>query len=51
MSKKARRSGSINFIIIVSLAIFVTLDLDAPRSGLINVSQQPLVKVIASMGK
>ena len=44
-------SESISFIILVTLVIFATLDLNEARKGLIRVSQQPLETVIESMAK
>ena len=43
--------GTFGFIIIVALVVFVTLDLNQPRRGLIQVSSDPLVRVIQSMVK
>ena len=51
LSKKVHLSGSISFIGLVTLVIFVTLDLNQPRRGLIRVSQESLERVIQSMAK
>jgi uncharacterized membrane protein len=48
---KVHRSGSISFIVLVSLVVFVILDLNQPHRGMIMVSQEPLARVIQSMGK
>jgi hypothetical protein len=49
ISKKVHLSGSFSFIILVALVIFVTLDLNQPRRGLIKVNQESLERVIQSM--
>ena len=51
LSNKAHFSGSFSFIVIVTLVIFVILDLNQPRRGLIRVSQDSLERVIQSMTK
>jgi hypothetical protein len=50
-SHRAHISGSLSFIVLVTLVIFVTLDLNQPRRGLIRVSQQSLARVLQSMAK
>lgn len=50
-SKKVHLSGTVSFIVLVSLVIFVTIDLNQPRRGLITVSQDSLERVIQSMAK
>ncbi len=50
-SKKVHLSGTISFIVLVTLVIFVTLDLNQPHRGLITVSQKSLERVIQSMAK
>lgn len=44
-------AGSIGFIVLVALVLYVTLDLNTPGSGLITVSQEPMRLVLESMGK
>ncbi len=44
-------SGTLSFVALVTLVIFVTLDLDRPRRGLITVNRQPFDRLIQSMGK
>ena len=39
------------FVIIVSLTVFVTLDLNHPDEGLIQVSQEPMQRLLSSMAK
>jgi hypothetical protein len=41
--------GTLCFIVLISLAIYVTLDLNVPQSGLIRVSQEPMQRLYASM--
>ena len=42
-------SGVLGFILIVSLAIYVTLDLNRPEGGIIKVSQEPIERLISSI--
>jgi len=42
-------AGTLCFILLVSLAIFVIFDLNQPEHGLIKVSQQPLERLLSSM--
>jgi len=42
-------NGVLGFILIVSLAIYVTLDLNRPDRGFIKVSQEPIERLISSM--
>jgi len=39
------------YILIVTLVVYVILDLNQPHRGLITVSQEPLERLIATMGK
>lgn len=41
----------LGFVLLVSLVVGVTLDLNQPRSGLITVSQEPLERLLATMKK
>lgn len=50
-SKKVHLSGTISFIILVTLVIFVTLDLNQPHRGLIKVNLESLQKVNQSMAR
>jgi hypothetical protein len=44
-------AGTLCFILLVCLAIYVTLDLNQPERGIIVVSQEPLEKLLSSMPK
>jgi hypothetical protein len=44
-------AGTLCFILLVSLAIYVTLDLNQPDRGVIRVSQEPLERLLSSMPK
>jgi hypothetical protein len=44
-------AGTLCFILLVSLAVWVTLDLNQPTRGMIVISQEPLERLVASMGK
>ncbi len=50
-SRKAHVSGSVSFIVLVTLVVFVILDFNEPHRGTIVVSQDPLQRIIQSMGK
>jgi hypothetical protein len=50
-TQKIHLTGSVRFVILVTLVIFVALDLNHPRRGLIMVSQDPLERIIQSMAK
>ena len=50
-SHKAHLAGTFSFILLVTLVIFVTLDLNRPAQGFIRVSQEPLERLIQSMSK
>jgi hypothetical protein len=43
--------GILSFITLVALAVYVTLDLDQPDRGLINVTQAPIERLVSSMAK
>ena len=44
-------AGTVSFIILVSFAIFVTLDLNQPDRGLITVSQEPIERLLSTMSQ
>jgi hypothetical protein len=44
-----RHGATIGFIVLVSMAVGVTLDLNQPERGLIQVSQEPLQRLLAGM--
>ena len=44
-------SGVLCFVLLVSFAIYVTLDLNRPERGFIRVSQEPIERLISSMQK
>jgi hypothetical protein len=41
--------GTICFILLVSIAVFVTLDLNRPESGLLGVRQEPIARLLSPM--
>jgi hypothetical protein len=43
--------GTICFILLVSLAVYVTLDLNQPGGGEIRVSQEPIERLLSSILK
>jgi hypothetical protein len=42
-------AGTVCFILLVSIAVYATLDLHRPESGLIRVSQEPIGRLLSSM--
>jgi hypothetical protein len=42
-------AGTVCFILLVSFAVYVTLDLNRPETGLIQVSQEPIEQLLSSM--
>ena len=42
-------AGMVCFILLVSIAVYVTLDLNRPESGLIRVSQEPIERLLSPM--
>jgi hypothetical protein len=44
-------AGVLCFILLVSVAVYVTLDLNLPGRGLIRASQEPIERLVASMRK
>jgi hypothetical protein len=44
-------TGTVGIIALVSLVVWVTLDLNQPYQGLITVSQEPMQRILSGMGK
>ena len=44
-------AGMLCFIFLVSLAVYVTLDLNQPESGWIRVSQEPIERLLSALSK
>lgn len=44
-------AGTVCFIILISFAIYVTLDLNQPERGLITVSQKPIERLLSTMSQ
>lgn len=42
-------AGTVCFILLVSIAVYVTLDLNRPESGMIRVSQEPIERLLSPM--
>jgi len=40
-----------SFLLLVTLVVFVVLDLNHPAKGIIVISQEPMQRVLESMGK
>jgi hypothetical protein len=43
--------GTIGFVVLVCMTVWVTLDLNQPHRGAITVSQEPMRQVLSGMGK
>ncbi len=50
-SGEAEFAGTLSFVLLVTLAIYVILDLNQPRTGLIAVSQEPIQRLLSSMSR
>ncbi len=48
-SSDRHRAGTIGFIVLVCMTVWVTLDLNQPQKGMIRVSQEPMQRVLAGM--
>ena len=48
-SDKADLAGTICFIVLASVVVYVILDLNQPERGLINVNQEPIQRLLSSM--
>jgi hypothetical protein len=44
-----RRGPALAYVALVSLVLWVTLDMENPRRGLLRVSQQPMEEVQANL--
>jgi hypothetical protein len=44
-------AGTLTFILLVTLAVYVTLDLNQPQTGMVTVSQEPLERLLSSIPK
>jgi len=50
-SKRPPLGGTMSFLVLVTLVVYVILDLNNPVKGFIVVSQEPMQRVLAGMGK
>jgi hypothetical protein len=44
-------AGTVCLIILVSFAVYITLDLNQPDRGLVSVSQEPIQRLLSSMSE
>lgn len=51
VSRTTHLSGTFSFVVLVTLVIYVTLDLNQPARGLIRVNHESLERLLQSMGK
>jgi hypothetical protein len=51
VSDKPDFAGTACFIILVSLAVYVTLDLNQPERGWIKVSQEPMERLLSTLDR
>jgi len=42
-------AGTLSYILLVTLVVYVTLDLNQPQTGMVTVSQEPLQRLLSSM--
>jgi hypothetical protein len=49
VSDRADVAGTVSFVVLVSFAVYVILDLNQPERGLITVSQEPIQRLLSSM--
>jgi hypothetical protein len=49
VSERADVAGTVSFVVLVSFAVYVILDLNQPERGLITVSQEPIQRLLSSM--
>jgi len=50
-SREYHFGATLGFVALVSLVVYVTLDLNQPQRGLITVSQEPMQRLLAGMGE
>jgi hypothetical protein len=51
LTGKVDVSGTVAYILLVTLAVYVTLDLNQPQTGIVTVSQEPILRLLSSMPK
>lgn len=51
VSQRPHLSGTISFVLLVTMVTYITLDLNSPVRGLIRVSQEPMERLARSMSK
>jgi hypothetical protein len=51
VSQKLHLTGTLSFIFLVTMVIYVTLDLNQPGTGTITVSQEPMERLLKVMSK
>ncbi|HUO03681.1 MAG TPA: hypothetical protein VMU16_00660 [Candidatus Binataceae bacterium] len=49
--EKTELPATLSFILLVTLAVYVTLDLNQPQRGLVTVSQAPIERLVSSMNQ
>jgi hypothetical protein len=42
--------STLGYVALVAMVVWVTLDLNQPRRGLITISQEPMRRLLATMG-
>ena len=42
-------AGTLSYILLVTLVVYVTLDLNQPQTGMVTVSQGPLQRLLSAM--
>jgi hypothetical protein len=49
LASRLEVAGTLSYILLVTLAVYVTLDLNQPQTGMVTVSQEPLQRLLSSM--
>jgi hypothetical protein len=51
LASRIEVAGTLTYILLVTLAVYVTLDLNQPQIGMVTVSQEPLQRLLSTMPK
>lgn len=51
LSGQREPMAAVGFVLLISMVVWVTLDLNQPHRGVITVSQEPMQRLLSGMGK
>lgn len=51
LSEQRECTATVGFVLLISMVVWVTLDLNQPHRGVITVSQEPMQRLLSGMGK